>query len=410
MENKLPNGWDVEKLVKYAPIVKTGVSEYEGEKPYYSTGVVNDNFVSPEGNYTFSDKPDRANRLVLKDDVIQARMQGTKKALLIDQKLDGSLFSTGFLHFRPIESSYNTKLFYHYLSSDLFLKQRDEYASGSTQIALTDKGAKNIDLIIPPQDCQAKIANKLDSLLTKVKDAQSRLDKIPLILKRFRQSILASAFSGELTKDWRKERDLPKWLKKASGELFSFVTSGSRGWAKYYSESGVLFLRMGNLNHFSIKLDLAKKQYVDLPKNTEGVRTRVQSNDILISITADVGMIGVVPEGFEEAYINQHVSLARPKKDVNHFYLAWYLSSNEGQAQFQEAQRGATKVGLGLNDIKNVQVPLPSIEEQKEVVTCIKALFTRVDKIERNYKNAKKYTDKLEQSILAKAFRGELVS
>ena len=110
MENKLPEGWEIKNLAKHIPIVKTGVKEYKDEKPYYSTGVVNDINISPEGYYTFKNKPARANRLAIKGDVIQARMQGTKKALIINHSIDESLLSTGFLQFRPAEQNYDPKL------------------------------------------------------------------------------------------------------------------------------------------------------------------------------------------------------------------------------------------------------------------------------------------------------------
>lgn len=202
---------------------------------------------------------------------------------------------------------------------------------------------------------------------------------------------------------------MEEWREIISGKLFSFVTSGSRGWAKYYSESGSLFLRIGNLNHNTIKIDTEKKQFVNPPKGAEGIRTRVQENDILISITADVGMIGLVPKNYGEAYINQHISLARPTKEINPVYLAWYLTSSEGQAQFKNLQKGATKVGLGLNDINNVNIPFPPLEEQKEIVRQVEKLFTIADKLEVHYQKAKAHIDKLSQSVLAKAFRGELV-
>ena len=87
--------------------------------------------------------------------------------------------------------------------------------------------------------------------------------------------------------------ELPRgWAWTTTDVLFSYVTSGSRGWAKFYSDAGALFLRMGNLDHNSISLDLADLQKVKPPQDAEGERTRVKPNDILISITADVGMIG----------------------------------------------------------------------------------------------------------------------
>jgi type I restriction enzyme S subunit len=204
--------------------------------------------------------------------------------------------------------------------------------------------------------------------------------------------------------------DLPEqWEYVSSDCLFFFVTSGSRGWAKYYSDSGPLFLRVGNLDHASIALDLSEVQHVNPPVGLEGGRTRVKRGDILISITADVGMIGLASEDIGEAYVNQHVSLTRPVGNTYGRYLAWFLASNSGQKQFEALQRGATKVGLGLDDIRSLAVPLPPVEEQAEIVRRIDTLFKLADAIENRVDGASLRAEKLTQAILAKAFRGELV-
>ena len=199
------------------------------------------------------------------------------------------------------------------------------------------------------------------------------------------------------------------WKVVKSGELFSFVTSGSRGWAKYYSDSGPAFLRVGNLDHDSISLDLRDIQRVQPPSGTEGTRTRVSPADILISITADVGMVGIVPENFEEAYINQHVSLARPVSTVHPPYLAWCLSSPPAQQQFRELQRGATKVGLGLGDISAIDVPLPSLPEQRRIVAEIEKQFTRLEAgvaaLRRVQANLKRYRAAVLSACLKKEKR-----
>ena len=193
--------------------------------------------------------------------------------------------------------------------------------------------AKKVIYPLPPMPEQRRIVAKLEKLLAKVDTCKERLEKIPAILKRFRQSVLAAACSGRLTIDWRisnKESrtlqfskthtatsansELPEtWNNVRSADLFSFVTSGSRGWACYYSDEGPLFIRIGNLNHETISVDLRSVQRVKPPAGTEGLRTRVLPNDILISITADVGMVALADKDIEEAYINQHVALARPK-------------------------------------------------------------------------------------------------
>ncbi|MDP3115203.1 MAG: restriction endonuclease subunit S [Candidatus Cloacimonadaceae bacterium] len=268
----------------------------------------------------------------------------------------------------------------------------------------------NVQIPVPFLSEQQQIVEKLDAILPKIRKVKERLEKIPVILKKFRQRILSAACTGKLTEDWREEYNITDaWAKVLSQELFQFVTSGSRGWAKYYSTNGALFIRIGNLDHCTISLDLEKKQFVNPPEGAEGLRTKVIANDILVSITADVGMIGLIPEGFEEAYINQHIALSRPNNRVYPRYLAWYLASSFAQSQLQDLQRGATKVGLGLNDIKSIMVPVPSLQEQHEIARRVDKLFALTDSLEAKYKKAMEHIEKIEQSVLAKAFRGDLV-
>lgn len=339
------------------------------------------------------------------------------------------------------------RFLFRYLTSKEGQDRILENFQGSAQGGINLSFAPNTEIPLAPLNEQKRIVEKLEKLLGKVEAVQARLNKIPVILKRFRQAVLAAACSGKLTADWRKENtdesaeqlkrdiisefyqktkkkideteyfqkpdnsDIPSsWQWIISANIFYFVTSGSRGWASYYSNSGALFIRVGNLDHNSIQLDLTSKKFVNPPSNAEGTRTRVLENDVLVSITADVGMIALVNSDIGEAYINQHISLARPVEGIDKKFLAYYLTSEDGgQKQFRELQRGATKAGLGLGDIKNIWVALPPIEEQKEIVRRVEDLFKFADQIEARYKKARSYTDKLTQSILAKAFRGELV-
>ena len=198
------------------------------------------------------------------------------------------------------------------------------------------------------------------------------------------------------------------WVGVTTDQVFYYVTSGSRGWAKYYSDDGSLFLRMGNLEHYDVKLDLEKIQRVRPPEGTEGSRTKVMAGDSLISITADVGMVGIVPDEFEEAYINQHVALARPTLEGMGLYLAWLLSGDFAKEQFKALQRGATKVGLGLDDIKAIQFGLPSTQEQNEIVKLIEEKLNAIERLGKEIDIQLLKAEKNKQSILAFAFRGDL--
>ena len=227
---------------------------------------------------------------------------------------------------------------------------------------------------LPPTAEQERIVVKLNAAFSQLERAEIAARRAKERLKRYIAAVLNATVTGELTRKWRKDNPNikaidqshdgeppinlelpPTWSWLLSANVFTFITSGSRGWARYYSNEGVLFIRVGNMSHDSIELDLTSIQRVSPPTNAEGRRTRVIEGDILISITADVGMIALVKAGLEEAYINQHVALARPVGNMDTKYLAYFLSANKGgQEQLLNRQRGATKVGLGLDDIRNI--------------------------------------------------------
>jgi type I restriction enzyme S subunit len=234
-----------------------------------------------------------------------------------------------------------------------------------------------------------------------------------MIIKRFRQSILTAAVTGKLTEKWREEQpDLESakaWLETELEEQSAYITSGSRGWAKYYSDSGALFVRAQNIKTDNLILD--DVAYVSLPNKAEGTRTRILKNDILITITgANVTKTAIVRTDIDEAYVNQHVALVRLNNPTfAEFIYLWLVSPSAGRAQLEETAYGAGKPGLNLQNIKDVKLKLPPLEEQKEIVHQVDKLFALADKLEAHYQKAKTHVDKLSQSVLAKAFRGELV-
>jgi type I restriction enzyme S subunit len=121
-------------------------------------------------------------------------------------------------------------------------------------------------------------------------------------------------------------------------------------------------------------------------------------------------MVGVIPKNFPDAFINQHICLARPRSEYSSEYLGVFLTSPfGGLKQLTSIQRGATKVGLTLGDIKSVKFNIPSASEQNEIVKRVDKLFALADKLEAHYRRAMARIEKFPQAILAKAFRGELV-
>lgn len=186
------------------------------------------------------------------------------------------------------------------------------------------------------------------------------------------------------------------------------VTSGSRNWSRYYSETGSLFIRVGDLMRGNVAVDLSRAQRVTLPEGTEGQRARVRAGDLLISITADIGMVGVVTADLEEAYINQHIALARPSELVNSQYLGWYLTSPEGQEQLLARDRGVVKAGLRLDDIREVLVPLPPANEQNRVAVAIQLLLERGRRATEALSDADDQLGTFDSEVITAAVNGTL--
>jgi restriction endonuclease S subunit len=308
---------------------------------------------------------------------------------------------------------------------EYFIKQSKNYilaTSTGTGLQHINKNLlKTLQIPLPPEAEQQKIAEKLEKILTQLTFCSNRFKKVKIILKRFRQSVLMSACSGRLTADWRVSgsvlkpldrddaRDFPiSWHSTTLGKLTSLITSGSRGWAKYYSKSGSIFIRAQNINADFLNLeDIA---FVKLPANTEGLRTRVLQNDLLITITgANVTKSALVEQSLKDAYVSQHVALIRPTEDcISKFLFYYIISPNHGRKQLLAAAYGQGKPGLNLNNIKDVSISLPPKAEQEEIVARVEKLLKFADLIEARYSKAIAQVDKLVQSVFAKAFRGEL--
>lgn len=280
---------------------------------------------------------------------------------------------------------------------------------GGSLMRAQPKYVQTYPIPLPPLSEQQRIVERIEELFAKLDEAKERLQEVADSFAVRKAAILHKAFTGELTKQWRWENGVSdeSWEEKKGEDFFEYVTSGSRGWAKYYSDKGSIFVRMGNLNHGTIELDFSDIQYVELPDQVEGQRSKLQKNDILISITADVGMIGLVREDMD-AYINQHVALARPKNDLYAEFLAWYFVSDVGLQQMQNKQRGATKIGLGLQDIRSIILKIPTLPEQHEIVHLIDDLLARERAAQQATEQALASIDLMKKSILARAFRGEL--
>lgn len=157
------------------------------------------------------------------------------------------------------------------------------------------------------------------------------------------------------------------------GEQIKFITSGSRGWAKYFTNDGAYFITIKNVKNSNVKID--DMQYIIPPNNAEAIRTKVQEGDLLISITADLGRTGVVSKEIAEhgGYINQHLTCVRlNQENVNPLYVSYYMESEAGKRQFNLKNQSAVKAGLNFESIRSLNLMLPPIELQHDYISFVK--------------------------------------
>ena len=278
----------------------------------------------------------------------------------------------------------------HFLQSPTYRQAISRLAAGVNIHNLRRSHLEGIAVPTPPQAQQEAIATAIDAQMSRINAGLTTLRSAEQSLRRYWSSFLAASFG--------------RYDGEPKTRPFQFVTSGSRGWARHYADEGALFIRMGNLKRASIRLDLESVQRVRVPVGAEGSRTRLAPGDILISITADTGMVAVVPDGLGEAYVNQHVALARVADGLDPRYVAWSLSSPQGQRALNRNRRGATKVGLGLSDVRDAVVPEVSEGTQVDLIAAIESELSVVESVQRQISAGAARGRALKSAILRDSF------
>ena len=377
--------------------------------------------------------PSRARKLVAIGDILYSTVRPyLHNMCIIDRSFSRiPIASTGFAVMTCHSDFYNKYLFYYLMSPDFDAYANDtDNAKGVAYPAINDDRLYRALIPIPPVSEQYRIVAKMESLqgalneygiketeLRTVNDTfpeqlkksilqmavQGKLvpqdpadEPASVLLERIRAEKQRLIKEGEIKKDkhesviFRRDNshyekldgierciddelpfDIPNtWEWTRLGNLVEVITSGSRDWAKYYSETGSLFLRMGNLSKNSFNLRLNNLQRVQLPENAEGTRTSLQGGDLLFSITGEVGMLGLIPDGFETAYINQHTAMIRFLPLMRNRYLPYFLLTDYAQKCYKNNQHGI-KNSFRLDSISDILVPIPPLHEQERIVERI---------------------------------------
>ncbi|GLQ52505.1 restriction endonuclease subunit S [Dyella flava] len=282
-----------------------------------------------------------------------------------------------------------------------------DIAHGGVGLRHVTKGTfERTKVAIPPLREQKRIADKLDVLLARVDAGRARLDRIPELLKRFRQSVLAAAISGDLTEDWRKGKSAA-WA-STNVQSIAKVGTGStplRSNAKFFSARGTPWITSA-----------ATSQRIVTEANEHVTEDAIKAHrlktypvgTILVAMYGEGKTRGQVTELGIPATVNQAcAAVIVDEAKADRLYVRRALESN--YYEMRDLAEGGNQPNLNLNKIKEFSLPLPSLSEQREIAYRVESLFAIADKVQAQYEAARAQVDKLTPALLAKAFRGELI-
>jgi type I restriction enzyme S subunit len=282
--------------------------------------------------------------------------------------------------------------------------------TGTTnQIELSRAAVANLKIPLAPLNEQRRIADKLDRILARVEACRERCDRIPLLLKRFRQSVLAAATSGQLTEDWRERQGITQesWKQMIFKEACQEITVGFVGkMANQYQEEGIPFLRSLNVRPF--RFEPKNLQFISLDFHRQILKSRLRPGDVVVVRTGAPGQCCVIPNEIGEANCSDLV-IVRPKETLLPGYACIFINSSESQEFVRSEVVGVAQSHFNVSSMKITPLNLPIPEEQAEIVRRVETLFAYADRLEAQYQKARTHLDRLTPALLDKAFRGELV-
>jgi type I restriction enzyme S subunit len=434
MSDELPEGWATSLLPEV--VYFAGRIGWRGLKAeeYTESGAIllsvynlnngpevdftNVNYVSTE---RYKESPEikvRVNDVLLTKDGAGIGKAGFVASLPAEATINSSL-----LLLRSLAALDPTFLFYTIVGPRMqgLVKER---ITGSTTPHLFQKDIKQFELLIPPLVEQQRIVAKVEVLLARVNTAQQRLAKVPAILKRFRQSVLAAACSGRLTADWRELNPETAPATTLLDLIRSKNASGNR-------HGGSL------ANMDELPATWCWTYFEELTENHDGKRIPVKADDRakrrgkypyygasgIIDTIDDylfdgrfllIGEDGAnllsrsTPIAFPAAgqfWVNNHAHILQSRGGIPLEYLEIFINGLDLQGYVT----GSAQPKLTQAALNRIPMPLPPLPEQHEIARRVGALFRQADAMEKRVAAATAQVEKLTQAILAKAFRGELV-
>ncbi|MGC9401114.1 restriction endonuclease subunit S [Vibrio genomosp. F10 str. 9ZC157] len=413
--SELPKGWRgtllngvVDKIVGGGTPSKSVPSYYEGNIPWMTVKDMNKSYLTDTIDHITQEAIDNSSTNVIPagTPIIATRMSLGKivrasfdsainqdlKALFVNREVDDYYFE------------------YWYRSQGLKI---ESLGTGTTVKGVRLEVINALEFPLAPLAEQKRIVEKLDEVLAQVDTIKARLDGIPDLLKRFRQSVLASAVSGKLTEEWRVAGSEPFGNQVKLGELLKDGPQNGLYKPSRFYGNGTKIFRIDSFYDGEL-VDWETIKRVDL-EDQEADKYRVNVDDVLVNRVNSIEYLGkcaLVRELPENAVFESNIMrMSIDTEKALPAFATTFLRSIVGLQELRKnAKLAVNQASINQTDVKNCLLQLPKIEEQKEIVRLVDQYFAFADTIEAQVKKAQARVDNLTQSILAKAFRGELVA
>jgi type I restriction enzyme S subunit len=384
--------------------------------------------------------------LVKNGDLVISGINAAKGAIAVYEEDEDVLATVHYSSYEFNSDRISVDFLKWFFKSPEFSDLLKAQVPGGIKTELKPKHLLPLKIKIPDLSEQITIAEHLNRISFKQAKLEHEISRQEAFLVRLWQAIMADAAKGTLTNDWRAQNtaaesvaDLlsqierrkaqiliekklradkplppispeeipfeipPTWAWVRYGDLCEFVTSGSRGWQQFYSDSGALFIRAQNIK--TDRLSLADQAFVNLPNKTEGLRAKVAKGDILVTITgSNLAKTALVEEEFKEAYVSQHIALTRPVEPNLGRWLHQQLTTDHGSRRTLLGYSKGDKPGLNLPNVRSVPVPIPPLEEQQIILDRVEGLMEYCTALKKEIAISRTYTEKVMEAALGEAF------
>lgn len=384
----------MEKILNFCEISGSSVKIYEGKRKYIATGDILNNKIISFEEVDYKNKPSRANQNVEIGDVIFARMQNTKKVIIITKENVNNIYSTGFYVIKPKKNVTSEFLFWLF-NSKKFNDDKDKNCKGATQKAINNEGLNKIAIdTLPTIQEQLKIVSKLDRVQEIIDIRKKQVEELDELIK----SQFVEMFGTE--KDTKyNTKTLIEITKKEPNSIKRGPFGGSLKKEDFVAD-GYLVYEQRHAIHNDFEYE---KYYITEEKYKDMQMFKVKPKDLLISCSGvTLGKIAEVPENAKKGIINQALlKITLDSNIMNNIYFIQYFRSDEVQEKLFSFSRGSGIPNFpSMNEVKKIRFICPPIELQNKFANFVK----QIDKQKFEIQKSLKATKKLQESLMNKYF------